>query len=138
MEEAITFSFVSLLKSGFLDNQMSLEELTQRATITFPLLATVEDVERLFGYFRQEAGLIIDYSLNINKRIGNEFEEPKEQDRGIVRSYELKGRISVPSSSITDTIKGSLESWDFQCPANLLRWGFFIPSDLQFILHPAK
>ncbi len=98
---------------------MSLEELTKRATITFPILATVEDMERLFGYFHQEAGLITDYTLEICKRIGNEFEEQREQEAAITKDYQLDGSVSVPSLGIKDTLRnitgGTSERWDFHC-----------------------
>lgn len=97
---------------------MSLEELTQRATITFPFLATLEDMERLFGYLQQEAGLITNYELSISKQVGNIFEKPKELEGAVAKDYRLSGSISVPSLGITDTLRnltgGISERWDFE------------------------
>lgn len=105
---------------------MSLEEITKRATIAFPILATAEEVERLFGYLRQEAGVITNYSLEVHKQVGNEFEEPKEHDVAIAKDYRLNGSVlSVPSLGINDTprsITGGISArWDFHCPTEIAR-----------------
>lgn len=100
---------------------MSLEELTQRATIAFPLLATVEDMERLFSYFRQEAGLITTYNLQIRKQIGNEFEEPREHEAAITSDYQLSGTMAVHPSGVIDAVQGISEKCDFDCFTEIAR-----------------
>lgn len=55
-------------------------------------------------------------SFDIHKRIGNEFEEPRERDAAIVKLYQLYGRITVPSSNVSDSIEDTLRrGCDFNC-----------------------
>lgn len=115
---------------------MSLEELTQRATITFPILATVEDVELLFCYLRQGAGLITEYSVDTRKQTGNEFEEPREYDIPAVRSYQLDGKITAPPSTVAGAILGTSESWDFRCPTQEADDEKIYFSELKFFTTP--
>ncbi len=115
---------------------MSLEELTQRATITFPILATVEDMERLFGYFRQDAGLITTYNLQIRKQIGNEFEELREHEAAITSDYQLSGTVAVPPSGVIDTLQVISEKCDFDCFTEIARDEKPYFSEMKFFTTP--
>ena len=104
---------------------MSLDELTRRATITFPILATSEDVERLFGYLRKEEGFIIDYTLIFQKKMGREegghLGVPEAADNfnvreaAIVKVCELNGTFTLPPSNFVGISQGRSASWDFHC-----------------------
>lgn len=90
---------------------MSISEVIERATINFPKLLNSEEMEDLFRYFRQEAGLEIAYTLRTNKRMGNLSEEPTNDEPAVISSVEISGGITNPRNY---AVHDSFESQSFE------------------------